>query len=167
MSLWAEVLKANANSGLMLKFKCGGDKMLKDRYLHQFEQLGIRKDRIDVQRPKPRVEHLKLYGQIDIALDTYPYNGTTTTFEALWMGVPVVSLVGEHHMSRVGFSILTRFGMGFLAAPTPEEYVARATALAAKRQTLADMRAVMRETIAGASLCNTSRFVVNLEAAYR
>jgi predicted O-linked N-acetylglucosamine transferase (SPINDLY family) len=167
MSLWAEVLKANPNSGLVLKFKCGGDKMLKDRYLHQFEQLGIRKDRIDVQRPKPCVEHLKLYGQIDIALDTYPYNGTTTTFEALWMGVPVISLVGEHHMSRVGFDILTRFGMGFLAAPTPEEYVARATALAAKRQTLADMRAVMRRTIAGASLCNTSRFVGNLEAAYR
>jgi hypothetical protein len=83
------------------------------------------------------------------------------------MGVPVVSLVGEHHMSKVGFSILTRFGMGFLAAPTPEEYVARATALAAKRQALADMRAVMRRTIAGASLCNTSKFAGNVEAAYR
>ena len=167
ISLWAEILKSNENSRLLLKFRGGGDKMLKDHYLHQFEQLGICPDRVDIHGPKRPVEHLKLYSQVDIALDTYPYNGTTTTFEALWMGVPTISLAGEHHMSRVGLTILTRFGMGFLAASTPQEYVARATALAAKSQTLAEMRAIMRRTIAGASLCNTNKFARNVEAAYR
>ncbi|MHC4487747.1 MAG: O-linked N-acetylglucosamine transferase family protein [Planctomycetota bacterium] len=167
MSLWAEVLKLNDGSRLVLKFRGGDDKKLRDHYLHTFEQLGIHADRIDIHGPKHRVEHLKLYNQIDIALDTYPYNGTTTTFEALWMGVPVISLVGQHHMSRVALTILTRFGMGFLAAPTPQEYVTRATALAAKRQNLVEMRSIMRRTIAGASLCNTNRFVKNVEAAYR
>jgi predicted O-linked N-acetylglucosamine transferase (SPINDLY family) len=167
MSLWAEVLKANDGSRLVLKFRGGDDETLKGHYLHTFEQLGIHTSRVDIHGPKHRVEHLRLYNQIDVALDTYPYNGTTTTFEALWMGVPVISLVGQHHMSRVGLTILTRFGMGFLAASTPQEYVTRAAALAAKRQNLVEMRAIMRRTIAGASLCNTNRFVRNVEAAYR
>jgi predicted O-linked N-acetylglucosamine transferase (SPINDLY family) len=167
MSLWAEVLKANDGSRLVLKFRGGDDEGLRDHYLRKFEELGIHRGRVDIHGAKSPVEHLTLYSQIDIALDTYPYNGTTTTFEALWMGVPVISLVGEHHMSRVGLTILTRFGMGFLATSTPQEYVIRATALAAKRETLAEMRAIMRRTIAGASLCNTNRFVRNVEAAYR
>ena len=167
MSLWADVLKVNDGSRLLLKFRGGDDEVLRDYYLHKLEELGIDTDRVDIHGAKPAVEHLKLYNQIDIALDTYPYNGTTTTFEALWMGVPVISLVGQHHMSRVGLTILTRFGMAFLAASTPQEYVTRATALAAKRQTLAEMRAIMRKTIAGASLCNTNRFVRNVEAVYR
>lgn len=83
------------------------------------------------------------------------------------MGVPVISLVGQHHMSRVGLTILARFGMAFLAASTPQEYITRATALAARQQNLVEMRAIMRRTIAGASLCNTNRFVRNVEAAYR
>jgi len=167
MSLWSEILKANDGSRLLLKFIGGDDETLRSRYLRMFEQLGIDTGRVDIHGPKHCVEHLRLYNQIDIALDTYPYNGTTTTFEALWMGVPVISLVGQHHMSRVGLTILTRFGMEFLAAPTPQEYVTRATALAAKRQNLVEMRAIMRRTIAGASLCNTNRFVRNVEATYR
>ncbi|HIJ53672.1 MAG TPA: FkbM family methyltransferase [Planctomycetes bacterium] len=167
MSIWAEVLKVNDNSRFVMKFKGGHDETLRDYYLRKFEELGINTDRIDIHGVKRPVEHLKLYNQIDIALDTYPYNGTTTTFEALWMGVPVISLVGQHHMSRVGSTILTRFGMGFLAADTPENYLIRATALAAKTDTLAGMRAIMRRTIAGASLCNTNKFVRNVEAAYQ
>ena len=167
MTIWAEVLKANKDSRMILKFRGGQVKVLQQHYLGEFEKLGISPDRIEIHGGLFPIEHLNLYNRIDIALDTYPYNGTTTTFEALWMGVPVISLVGEHHMSRVGLSILTRFGMGFLAASTPEEYVVRAAALAAKTDTLAEMRAVMRRTIAGASLCNTSKFVKNVEAAYR
>lgn len=167
IAIWAEVLKVNENSRFIIKFRGGQDKMLQNHYYSEFEKLGIDSDRIEIHGGKKPVEHLNMYNQIDIALDTYPYNGTTTTFEALWMGVPLISLVGQHHMSRVGLTILTRFGMGFLATSTPQEYVIRATALAAKRETLAEMRAIMRRTIAGASLCNTNRFVRNVEAAYR
>jgi len=167
MTIWAEILKVNENSRFIIKFTGGKDKIVQDIYYKQFEKLGIGPDRIEICGAMPRVKHLNLYNRIDIALDTFPYNGTTMTFEALWMGVPTISLVGPHHMSRVGLSILTRFGMGFLATSKPQEYLLRATALAAKTDTLAEMRKIMRKTMAGSVLCNTHNFVANVEAAYR
>jgi FkbM family methyltransferase len=167
MSLWAEVLKVNDGSRLLLKFKGGDDEDLRECCLHKFEQLGIHRDRLDIHGPKSPVEHLKLYNRIDIALDTYPYNGTTTTFEALWMGVPVISLVGQHHMSRVGLGILTRLGLEFFAASKPEEYVAKASVLAAKPESLEKIRASMRARMAAGPLCNKDRFAANIENAYR
>jgi predicted O-linked N-acetylglucosamine transferase (SPINDLY family) len=83
------------------------------------------------------------------------------------MGVPVISLVGEHHMSRVGLSLLTRLGLEFFAASTPDEYVSKACALAAKPQALAKIRASMRERMAYSPLCNRDLFTHNIEQAYR
>ena len=112
-------------------------------------------------------EHLKSYEKVDIALDTYPYNGTTTTCEALWMGVPVVSLVGQYHASRVGLSILNRVGLEFFAASNPEEYISKTIALASNIQSLAQIRTSMRARIADSGLCYAKGFARNLEAAYR
>jgi len=81
--------------------------------------------------------------------------------------VPVVTLVGQQHMSRVGLSILTRLGLEFFAASTPDEYVAKATALAAKVDSLAKIRASMRMRMATSPLCNRDRFAENIEQAYR
>jgi len=83
------------------------------------------------------------------------------------MGVPVISLVGKHHMSRVGLSILTRLGLEFFAASTPEEYVAKACVLAAKPEALAKIRASMRARMAASPLCNRDLFASNVEQAYR
>ena len=83
------------------------------------------------------------------------------------MGVPVISLVGQHHASRVGLSILTRVGLEFFAASTPAEYVAKATALATNRQALAQIRTSMRARIATSGLCHAKGFASNLETAYR
>jgi len=103
---------------------------------------------------------------VDIALDTYPYNGTITKCEALWMGVPAISLVVEHHMSRVGLSILIRLGLEFFTALKPDEYVLKASALAAKTEALAKIRASMRARMAVSPLCNRDRFTVNIKQEY-
>lgn len=137
LNLWAQILNATDKSRLILKFKGGDSPDIAENYLNQLKELAISPDRIEIYGYKPYQKHLNLYNSIDIALDTYPYNGTTTTCEALWMGVPVVSLAGDCHMSRVGLSILTRIGMEFFAAETKDEYVAKTVALAQNRQALA------------------------------
>ena len=165
--LWAQVLRGNANSRLLLKLKGGDDPSIRDRYLDLFEKAGLGRARVDIHGWKSPDEHLQTYAQMDIALDTYPYNGTTTTCEALWMGVPTVSLVGECHPSRVGLSILTRLGLEFFAASTPREYVAKATALATNLPALAQIRRTMRARIAASGLCYAKGFAGQIEAAYR
>ena len=167
IALWAQILKTNENSRFVLKFVGGNDRGLRDHYLRQFEQFAISPERIKIYGAKSFVEHLQLYGRIDIALDTYPYNGATTTCEALWMGVPTISLVGIHHACRVGLSILTYAGLEFFAASTPEKYIAKATALAAKPQALAKIRASMRARLAASPLCDSKGFAHSVEQAYR
>jgi predicted SAM-dependent methyltransferase len=104
---------------------------------------------------------------VDIALDTYPYNGTTTTCEALWMGVPVVTLAGPTHVTRVGASLLERVGLGELVATSPEEYVARASALARDSARLRALRKDLRARLQASPLMDRARFARAVEAAYR
>jgi predicted O-linked N-acetylglucosamine transferase (SPINDLY family) len=167
MSLWAQVLRANDSSRLLLKFRGGGDEEVRNHYLDQFEQLGISRERVQICGFDPLIEYLKAYNEVDIMLDTYPFNGATITCEALWMGVPTISLVGESHISRVGSSILSRVGLESLVASTPQEYVAKAAALAGEPQTLARIRTSIRQRVAGSSLCDAKGFARNVEGAYR
>jgi protein O-GlcNAc transferase len=167
VSLWTKILKNNENSRMLLMFKGCQNKEIADRYYQMFEQAGISRDRVDFSGRKNLAEYLTAYQDVDIVLDTFPYNGGTTTCDALWMGVPVISLVGEHHFSRVGLSILSCTGLEFFAASTPDEYVAKACALAAKPDALAKIRASMRARIADSSLCNTKLFAQDIDLAYR
>ncbi len=168
IALWAEILKSNADSRFILKFSAKADRDLEDHYLGIFEHFGVSRKKVQIyDTQKTFFKHLQLYNEVDIALDTYPYNGTTTTCEALWMGVPVISLVGEHHVSRVGLSILTRVGLEFFAASTSEEYLAKAVALAEKPDAIAKIRASMRKRIADSVLCDKNKFTHNVETAYR
>ncbi|MBW8039428.1 MAG: tetratricopeptide repeat protein [Planctomycetes bacterium] len=167
LSLWAQILKATHNSRLLLKFRGGKDQEVKNYYLRQLERLKIPRETVEIHGLKNPTEHLRLYDQVDIALDTYPYNGTTTTCEALWMGVPVVSLFGRHHASRVGLSILSSVGLEFFAASTPEQYIAKATALASKPHALAKIRDSMRGRMAASTLCDARKFAQHVETAYR
>jgi len=167
IDLWSSVLKATKDSTLLLKLIVGRDDEIRKQYLRQFEASGISSERIIICGWLSRDEHLKLYNQIDISLDTYPYNGTTTTCQSLLMGVPVITRVGEAHMSRVGLDILSRLGMEFFAAATPEDYVAKAVALASKPEALAKIRASMRHRMAASPLCNRELFARDIEQAYR
>jgi len=167
IELWAKILRVNTGSRILLKFGISPDSEMNRHFFSQFEQRGISSNRVAICGWKPMDEYLGLYGEVDIALDTYPCNGFTTTCEALWMGVPVVSLVGECHASRIGLSILNTIGLDFLAALTPEKYAAKAAALAADYQALAQLRASLRQRMVESPLCDAEGFARKVEAAYR
>jgi len=167
-SIWAEVLKANENSRLLMKIGGGHDRLLSERYFELFERLGVGRERVEIHNWKLPVEHLQLYGEVDIVLDTYPVNGAMTMLEGLWMGVPAVSLVGKQgFLSRMGLSILSRIGLEFFAVSSPAEYVAKATALARNLPALAKIRASMRQRIECSPLRDAQAFARGLEDAYR
>ena len=108
-----------------------------------------------------------MYEGVDIALDTYPYNGTTTTCEALWMGVPVVTRAGEVHMSRVGASLLHAAGLGDLVAHDAVDYVETVVALACDQERRRELRAILRRRLEESTLLDHAGFTRKLEQVYR
>jgi predicted O-linked N-acetylglucosamine transferase (SPINDLY family) len=111
-------------------------------------------------------EHLNLYKEVDIALDTFPYNGTTTTCEALWMGVPVVASLGDRHVSRVSASILKHAGLESLLAEDTKSYIELAINLAKQTDQLVELRRTLRETLKESPLTNSKLFAQNIEKTY-
>ncbi len=168
ISLWAKILLAAPHSRLLLKAHGTSIGVVNNRFLKTFRDAGVAEERIRLLERSPSVtSHLEVYNQVDISLDTYPYNGTTTTFESLWMGVPVVTLAGGAHVSRVGCSILHNVGLGVCIGRGPDDYVAKAVALASDTVALASMRRGLRERMQSSPIMNAERFTRNLEAAYR
>jgi predicted O-linked N-acetylglucosamine transferase (SPINDLY family) len=113
-----------------------------------------------------RDEHLKTYNQVDISLDPFPYNGTTTTCEALWMGVPVITMIGDRHSGRVGASILHHAGLDELIFASVEEYINGAIRMTQEIKNLAIIRANMREKLKKSVLLDIELFVMTLEEVY-
>jgi len=167
LGLWARVLHRVPGSRMLLKFKGGHSPELKERYVLAFERLGVSRQRVEVLGWKTPQDHLDTYNKVDIALDTYPYNGTTTTCEALWMGVPTVTLVGQHHASRVGLSLLTRAGLDMFVAHDPNEYVDRAVSFAGQWSSLDTLRRSLRAALLQSGLCDAHKIGQGLAQAYR
>ena len=166
--LWSRILLAVPGSRLLLKNVGLREPSVQSRIRGVLEHAGIAAERITLLGPAPNIaEHLAAYGRVDIALDTFPYHGTTTTCEALWMGVPVVTLAGPTHESRVGVSLLTNAGLPELIARDRDEYSRLAVQLAADVTRLADLRATLRARLAASPLLDAPRFARNVEAAYR
>ena len=111
--------------------------------------------------------HLAAYADVDVALDPFPYNGTTTTCEALWMGVPVLTTAGRTHAARVGASLLTRVGLADWIAASPDDLATRGASLTSDLAALASARATLRERMRASPLCDAPRFVAHLEETYR
>lgn len=168
IALWARLLAATPGARLFLKSRGLDDADTAARVQREFAERGISAGRIELDGRELSVNaHLDLYRRVDIALDTFPYNGTTTTCEALWMGVPVVTLAGQTHVSRVGASLLTHLGAPDWIAATPEEYVRIARSLAEDGPTLATIRAGLRERMCASPLCDAAGFTRALEAKFR
>ncbi len=167
-TLWAGVLLAVPGSRLMLKTKGLDDAKLRQQLVEDFARHDVSEDRLElVAWDGAYTEHLNRYNQVDIGLDPFPCNGGTTSFDALWMGVPVVTLAGDRFISRMGVSMLTSLGLTELIAHTPEEYVAIAARLAGDPGRLAALRAGLRGRMEKSPLTDAKRFTLNLEQAYR
>ena len=166
IDLWKEILRRLPNARLRVKARPLGDAGVKAKFLSRFESVGIDADRLIVSGWESGLHnHLKAYGAIDIALDSYPYNGTTTTCEALYMGVPVVSLAGETHLSRVGASLLTNVGHPEWIADNEEEYVEKAVELAMDVARLVEIRSTLRSELENSPLRDEQGFVRDFEKA--
>ena len=168
LDLWAEILQYLPNARLLLKAKCFSDEQMQRDAKKLFSMRNVDSDRIELL-PWERTSHahMSVYNNIDIALDTFPYNGTTTTCEALWMGVPVITLAGKTHASRVGLSMLSNVGLQELIAETKDDYIKKAVQLANDSATLTQLRESLRDRMAQSPLTDAKRFTANLETFYR
>jgi predicted O-linked N-acetylglucosamine transferase (SPINDLY family) len=168
-ALWAEVLKSVPDSRLLFKFANWYEQAtLRGLMVERLTSSGVERERLMFQASRDTAaEHLARYAEVDIALDPFPFNGATTTYQALWMGVPVVSLAGESFVSRAAGSILHHAGVGELAVDTPGQYVARARDLAGDLAGLRTLRATLRERVAASPLCDAEPYARSVESAYR
>lgn len=162
--LWARVLEAVPNSRLLLAVV---SEEAMDAIRKRLARAGLPPERLLlVCKTQGRHEYLQRFGQIDIALDTFPFNGITTTCDGLWMGVPCIGLVGATSVSRAGRSILHAAGLGQFSAETPEQFVAAAVQLAQDRNQLRELRLGMRRRLANSRLMDHIGFTRDLEAEY-
>ncbi|HLP83596.1 MAG TPA: hypothetical protein VK157_04540 [Phycisphaerales bacterium] len=167
VDLWAQVLRAVPASDVVIKSIDLNDETVQANVRRLFERAGVL-DRVRLlPASKSIAEHLAQYAHIDIALDTFPYNGTTTTCEALWMGVPVVTIAGPAHVSRVSTSLLSAAGLTQLIAHDPQNFVDICKSLAADTAALDNYRATLRSRIAASPLCDQPAFAKRFGDALR
>ncbi len=168
ISLWAQVLRRVPGSRLYLKSMALGDQSVRQEVLSRFESEDVEASRITMRVVTATpLEHLQEYGKVDISFDTFPYHGTTTTCEALWMGTPVITLCGDTHVSRVGVSLLQSVGCPDLVAHTPEDYVEKAVLLAFAPERLVCLRSELRGMMATSPLMDGAGVTRELEEAFR
>jgi len=167
VDLWCRILKELPTARLILKSHQLEDQELRDHYVAWFQENGIDPARVEMFARIPGLaDHLNFYGRVDIALDSFPYNGTTTTCEALWMGVPVLAMDGNSHRARVSKSILHRIGLPELVAADEAGLLAKAVALAGQPQRLQEMRQGMRARMGQSPLCDERGFAADMEQLF-
>jgi predicted O-linked N-acetylglucosamine transferase (SPINDLY family) len=170
LDLWAQILRAVEGSRLVLLTKAGSHRQWAGDFLRE---RGVDPGRVEFHDYLPagdgraQGDFLRRYHAIDIALDTFPYHGMTTTCDALWMGVPVIALVGKFSLGRAGLSLLSNVGLPELAVASPQEYLRTALELARDLSRLTALRAALRPQMEASPLLDADRFARNLAAAYR
>jgi predicted O-linked N-acetylglucosamine transferase (SPINDLY family) len=161
---WIQILRALPGARLILQSPPGSHL---DSLRTRFHEAGIAPDRLEFVARVPRREYLHRYLDLDLCLDPFPYNGHTTTFDALWMGVPVIALAGRTGVGRAGVSVLSILGLTELIARTTEDYVAIAVGLARDRERLAALRSGLRERMLASPLMDGKQYAADVEAAFR
>ncbi len=167
VALWAETMRAVPGSRLLLKAKQLDDAAMRDEVRARFARYGISGERLVLEAFATRTEYLASYAGIDIVLDTFPFPGGTTSAEALWMGVPVLTLKGDSFIARQGVGIATNAGLAHWVAEGRADYVKRASAHAGDLPRLAAQRRLMRDQLLASPLFDADRFARHFEAALR
>ena len=163
---WAEILNRVPGSHLRLKARTLVDIGVCEELKGYFTKLGIEPERLDFFGHTQKIQqHLEHYNEVDVALDSFPYHGTTTTCEAMWMGMPVVSRVGATHVSRVGVSLLNTVGLQEFLCDSREDYISKAVGLAGSSARLAELRTTMRDRMRGSLLMDGEKFAKDFAAA--
>lgn len=166
--VWAEILRRVPNSTLLLKSRYLSDSAAQQRLRDWFSEEDIVPQRLELRTATPtRQEHFELYNKVDLALDPYPYNGTTTTFEALWAGVPVLTLGGDCHRSRVGTSILTNLGLDDYIAATPDDYIEKAVIMAGEGKRGGELCHRIRQSLQQSVMMDKAGFARQMEEAFQ
>lgn len=164
LDLWARVMKAVGGSRILFLMPDGS---AQSRAREKLAGAGIEPNRIGFIARQPRQQYFETYQQIDVALDTFPYSGHTTTQDSLWMGVPVVSLRGQSAPSRGSLSVLSNVGLSWLVASTKEQFIEIASQICDDLQRMADLRSSLRQRMLQSPLMDAQRFTRDLEAALR
>lgn len=167
VAVWSRILASMPDSRLFLKYRQLADPSIRENLIRRFGAHGIGPERLLLEEASPRHELLASYARVDIALDPFPYTGGTTSAEALWMGVPVVTRKGNSFLSRMGESILTNAGLDDWVARDANDYVARACAFARDEPLLSGIRAQMRENLLESPLFDHRRFARDFAAMLR
>jgi predicted O-linked N-acetylglucosamine transferase (SPINDLY family) len=164
LQLWGAVLRALPESRLVLLAPSGRHR---ERLASRLEAQGIAASRTDFVPYRERAQYLRTYHDIDLGLDTVPYNGHTTSLDSLWMGVPTLTMIGRTCAGRAGLSQLHQLGLGSMAAATARDFTLNALAMSRDLPSLARLRAQLRARMQRSALMDAGRFTRNLEAAYR
>lgn len=168
LASWAAILRESPHSRLFLKAAGLDSAATQSRLRDFFHRAGVADGRVLLQgNTAGEVAHFSAYADIDLALDPFPYNGTTTTCDALWMGVPVLTVRGDRHAARVGASLLLTIGRSDLVAESPDEYVAKAIAMASHPESVRGWRPTIAQALRHSPLMDEVAFTRKLEAAYR
>jgi protein O-GlcNAc transferase len=164
IALWARILRAVPDAGLLLKAPSLRDPAVQRRFTDLFVDHGIDAGRLTFQGPSGLAEMMQAYGEIDVALDPTPYNGGTTSLQALWMGVPVITLAGENFATRMGMSFMQTLGQADWIANDEAAYGQAAAQLMSDCQTIRQKRPSLRAQMAASHLCDIQSYARNFEA---
>lgn len=167
IEVWSKILQALPESSLFLKFRQLGNEDTRRTVAERFRRHGIQAERLILEGASPYQEYLAKYGEVDLALDPFPYQGGTTSVQGLWMGVPMVSMAGDRYVSRMGENILRQTGLTEFLAHDEEDYIQRAIEAVSRHTHLATLRETMRERMLNSSMSDTARFTGYFETAIR
>ena len=165
LEAWSKILNAMPEAILRLQSKQMGDLKIAEQFVRRLHIQGIDPVRVSLCGGMSRNAYMAAHGEVDLILDTFPYPGGTTTCEALWMGVPTLTLTGKSMISRQGVSLLTAAGLADWVAASEADYVAKAIVIASDLPKLATLRTQLRQKVLASPLFDAPRFARYFEAA--